>query len=82
MGGKAKTEGVWVYVELIHFAVQQNLTQHCKAMILHLKKKNLPVTKETWVLSLDQEEPLESEMITNSSILAWRIPWAGELGRL
>ena len=31
VGGKAKTEGVWVYVELIHFAVQQNLTQHCKA---------------------------------------------------
>jgi len=38
--------------------------------------------QETRVLSLDQEEPLESEMITDSSILVWRIPWAEEAGRL
>ena len=44
--------------------------------------KNLPAMQETQVRSLGQEEPLESEMITNSSILAWRIPWAGEAGRL
>ena len=31
--------------------------------------------KETWVPSLDQEDPLEEEMATHCSILAWRIPW-------
>ena len=36
--------------------------------------KNLPAMKETWVLSLCQVDPLEKEMATHSSILAWRIP--------
>ena len=36
--------------------------------------KNLPAMWETWVLSLGQEDPLEKEMATHSSILAWRIP--------
>jgi len=36
--------------------------------------KNLPAMQETWVLSLGQEGPLEKEMATHSSILAWRIP--------
>ena len=34
--------------------------------------------RETWVQSLGQEDPLEKEMATHSSILAWRIPWAEE----
>ena len=41
--------------------------------------KNLPrmqETQEVWVQSLDQEDSLEEEMATHSSILAWRIPWA------
>ena len=37
--------------------------------------KNLPATRETWVLSLCWEDPLEKGKATNSSILAWRIPW-------
>ena len=37
---------------------------------------------ETWVQSLGQEDPLEKEMATHSSILAWRIPWMEELGGL
>ena len=37
--------------------------------------KNLPAMLETWVQSLGQEDPLEKEMATYSSILAWRIPW-------
>ena len=37
---------------------------------------------ETWVRSLGWEDPLEKEMATYSSILAWRIPWMEELGRL
>ena len=38
--------------------------------------------QETWVLSMSQEDPLEKEMATHSSILAWRIPWTEEPGGL
>jgi len=44
--------------------------------------KRLPAMWETWVRSLGQEDPLEKEMATHSSILAWRIPWTAELGGL
>ena len=44
--------------------------------------KNLPVMWETWIQSLDWEDPLEKGMATHSSILAWKIPWTEELGRL
>ena len=43
---------------------------------------DLPAMWETWVRSLGQEDPLEKEMATHSSILAWRIPWTEELGGL
>ena len=42
--------------------------------------KNSPVKKKTWVQSLDWVVPLEKEMATHSSILAWRIPWVEEPG--
>ena len=42
----------------------------------------LPAMWETWVRSLGQEDPLEKEMATHSSILAWRIPWTEEPGGL
>ena len=38
--------------------------------------KNLPAMRETWVRSLGWEDPLEKGMATQSSILAWRIPWS------
>ena len=44
--------------------------------------KHLPAMQETWVLSLRQEDLLEKEMATHSSILAWRIPWTEESGGL
>ena len=44
--------------------------------------KRLPAMRETLVLSLDWEDPLEKEMATHSSILAGRIPWMEEPGRL
>ena len=44
--------------------------------------KILPTTQETRVRSLGQEDPLEKEMATHSSILAWRIPWTEEPDRL
>ena len=44
------------------------------------KVKNLLAMQETWVGSLCQEDPLEKGMATQSSILAWRIPWTEEPG--
>ena len=44
--------------------------------------KRLPAMQETWVRSLGQEDPLEKEMATHSSILAWKIPWTEEPGGL
>ena len=44
--------------------------------------KNLPAMQETRVWSLSQEDPLEKEMTTHSSIVAWRIPWTEEPGGL
>ena len=40
--------------------------------------KCLPAMRDTWVQSLGWEDPLEKEMATHSSILAWRIPWTEE----
>ena len=44
--------------------------------------KSLPALWETWVQSLCQKEPLEKEMATHSSGLAWKIPWTEEPGGL
>ena len=44
--------------------------------------KNQPAMQESQVRSLGWEDPLEEGMATHSSILAWRIPWTEELGRL
>ena len=44
--------------------------------------KCLPTMRETWVQSLCREDPLEEEMATHPSILAWKIPWMEEPGRL
>ena len=44
--------------------------------------KNLPAKQETRVQSMGWEDPQEEEMATNSSILAWRIPWTEEPSRL
>ena len=44
--------------------------------------KNLPAVQETWVQSLGWEDPLEKEMATHSSIIAWKISWTEEPGEL
>ena len=44
--------------------------------------KNAPTKQEMQVLSLGRKDPLEKEMTTHSSILAWEIPWMEEAGRL
>ena len=50
--------------------------------LLLLLLKRLPAIQETWAQSLGHEDPLEKEMATHSSILAWRIPWMEEPGGL
>ena len=62
---------------------------HCKILssnpgfsLIAQTVKNLPVVQETQVRSLDWGDPLEKEMATPSSILAWRIPWIDEPGGL
>ena len=52
------------------------------ASLVALMVKSLPAVRETQVQSLGQEDPLEKEMATHSSILAWKIPWTEEPGRL
>ena len=48
------------------------------ASLVAQRLKHLPAMQETWVRSLGWEDPLEKEMATHSSILAWRIPWTAE----
>ena len=52
------------------------------ASLVAQRLKNLPGMRETWVRSLSREDPLEKEMATHSSILAWGIPWMEEPGGL
>ena len=52
------------------------------ASLIAQSGKNLPAMQDTWVQSLGQEDTLEEEMATHSSILAWRIPWTEKLGGL
>ena len=53
-----------------------------RASLVAQRVKRLPVMWETQVRSLGQGDPLEMEMATCSSILAWRIPWTEKLGGL
>ena len=52
------------------------------ASLIAQSVNHLPAMQETWVQALSQEDPLEKEMATYSSILAWRIPWMEEVGGL
>ena len=53
-----------------------------KASLVAQRLKRLPGMRESWVQSLGQEDPLEKGMATDSSTLAWKIPWMEECGRL
>ena len=56
--------------------------QYSWAFLLAQLVKNPPAMQDTWVQSLAWEDPLEKGKATHSSILAWRIPWTKEPGRL
>ena len=66
------------------YTVTKSQTQlsdfHSAASLVAQLVKRLPAMQETWVRSLDREDPLEKGMATHSSILAWRIPWTEEPG--
>ena len=70
---KALLSVLWIYT--------QNLLNHVASLMAQLVK-NQPAMRETWVWSLGWEDPLEKGTTTYSSILAWRIPWTEEPGRL
>ena len=61
--------------------------QYSWASLVAQLVKNLPAMREiwvweTWIRSLDREDPLEQGMVTHSSILAWRTPWTEDPGGL
>ena len=62
--------------------IEGHLKGHLGASLVAQTVKNLPAMQETYVRSLRREDPLEKGMVTHSSILAWRIPWTKEAGRL
>ena len=64
---------------MIRFAL--NIQEHRTSLVAQMVK-NLHAVLETWVRSLGREDPLEKKMAPHSSILAWRIPWMEEPGRL
>ena len=72
---------IYIYI-LFHVLFHYGLLQDIWASLVAQMLKNLPTMQETQVWSLGQEDPLEKEMATHSSILAWRIPWTEEPGGL
>ena len=61
---------------------EADLTHTYRASLVAQSVKNLPAVQETRVRSLGWEDPLEKEMATHSSILAWKISWTEESGGL
>ena len=61
--------------------IRVSFSSHWASLVAQ-RLKHLPPMWETWVWSLGQEDPLEKEMATHSSILAWRVSWTEEPGRL
>ena len=61
---------------------KRSLLKRSKSVAFCNDIKHLPPKQETWVRSQGREDPLEKEMVTHSSILAWRIPWTEKPGRL
>ena len=59
-GGKSKEEGIYVYIQLIHFFVEGKLTQHCKTTILQLKKKKRD-QKKAHIIFLKKKEKLTNQ---------------------
>ena len=61
----------------MHLQLHKTHDNRPRESLLAQTVKNLPAIQEMWILSLGGEDPLEDEMATHSSILAWRILWSG-----
>ena len=68
------------YFEILYLFI--SILNSDKASLIAQSVKNLPAVQEAWVRFLGWEDPLVKEMATHSSILAWRISWIEELGKL
>ena len=74
---------LWMKIILtITNSIAVTLVPMQRASLVGQRLMHLPAMWETWVQSLGREDPLEKEMATHSSILAWRIPWMEEPGGL
>ena len=69
-------------LSLLHSRNSGKHIEHVWTSLVAQSVKNLPVVQETQVRSLGWEDPLEKEMATHSSILAWKISWTQEPGGL
>ena len=67
-----------LYFQLVNITIFEEIY----ASLIAQRLKRLPGTRETWVQSLGQEDPLEKEMATHSKTLGWKIPWREEPDRL
>ena len=81
-GSGSPLSGVKLILLLIFVRLIRDTFSSAGASLVAQLVKNLPAMQETWVQSLGQEDPLEKEMATHSSSLAWRIPWTEEPGGL
>ena len=84
LGYKGHSPSWWSWIKAI-VVTQHLLVSILRLLLVHLvaqRIKSLPAMREIQVQSLGWEDPLEKEMVTHSSILAWRIPWTEEPSRL
>ena len=73
---------IWKFLVCVLLKPSLKDFEYNLATLVAQRLKHLPAMWETWVRSLGWEAPLEKEMATHSSILAWRIPWREEPSRL
>ena len=76
------TQGSWIWKPLWAFIKKKRKKKKLFPVLVVQRVKRLPAMRETWVQSLGREDPLEKEMATHSSTLAWRIQWTEEPGGL
>ena len=70
-----------IIINIIYYYLLYTSSEISKHLVAQMVKR-LPTMRETWVRSLGREDPLEEEMATRSSTLAWKISWTEEPGRL
>ena len=78
----AMKQFTFIKLQFLFCICRKNLTGYVQLLCTSQTMKNLPAMQEIRVQSLGLEDPLEGELAAHSSILAWRIPWTEEPGRL